>query len=515
MSILIWGFLISACSNGEIPEISYWYQETETNDNSLVRKAKSMVNSLEGHISPLDMSKTIGKTHTRSFESNSMALKDGGFMLDWDAACTYYENDGDVLVIPMRMRQNVAMWRHSVVNNKCKTEQTPIHSFLSIKYLKGTERMVCRVFSYAPSRSFLKENENRFDVSWYDPMHTDYSGLFLVSTLDGTLQYGVNFEKGHRQFSFRPNLKNNVATRTVSDTCQHVHCEHETENVVHKTIFSMRTVTSESAISTYSTSNEDYEIPGCVFCGGDPFNCDCLIIEEEPCIICGYNPCECSYCIDCNQDLCICEYCPFCGFKKIYCTCNQNSNNTGGSTGGSSNNNNNNNSSNNSGSNNNSSSNNNTSSPTTFSPGRITEVAQNSVATVISKFGTEKAYCNQGVIHAFNALFSTKELDGMNANRMTQYWLDHPDSWEKISMDEAQNYANDGYFTVAGFINPTGHSGHVVVIVPGVPEYSTSWGTNVPWTMDTGHNMRESKQKLSQSFSSKKKDSIHYFIYKK
>ena len=83
-------------------------------------------------------------------------------------------------------------------------------------------------------------------------------------------------------------------------------------------------------------------------------------------------------------------------------------------------------------------------------------------------------------------------------------------------MAEAQNYANQGYFVVAGYINPIpGRSGHVVVIVPGEEKYSDSWGSNVPNTMDTGRNRREKKQWLSQSFRVSQKNDVYFYYYKK
>lgn len=81
-------------------------------------------------------------------------------------------------------------------------------------------------------------------------------------------------------------------------------------------------------------------------------------------------------------------------------------------------------------------------------------------------------------------------------------------------MSEAQGYANQGYFTVAGWIDTTGASGHVVVIVPGEESYSSLWGGMVPCTMDTGGGMKNAKQKFSQSFRSTLKGSVKLFIYK-
>lgn len=142
------------------------------------------------------------------------------------------------------------------------------------------------------------------------------------------------------------------------------------------------------------------------------------------------------------------------------------------------------------------------------------KTAKSVVKDVISKFGSTKAYCNMGVHGMFKSLFNSNDLSGKNANTMVKYWKDNPDKWEKITMSQAQKLANDGYFVVAGWINPTtGRSGHVVVIVPGTETHSGSWG-KVPNSMDTGYKMRTESQPLSQSFGKDKKDSTIFFKYK-
>lgn len=114
----------------------------------------------------------------------------------------------------------------------------------------------------------------------------------------------------------------------------------------------------------------------------------------------------------------------------------------------------------------------------------------------------------------FRTLFNDNSLDGKVANQMVQYWNGNPDQWEPILMSEAQDYANQGYFVVAGWENPSGASGHVVVVVPGEEEYSSSWGEYVPVVMDTGGGMRNPKQSISISFGRNKKNQIVYFKYK-
>lgn len=102
---------------------------------------------------------------------------------------------------------------------------------------------------------------------------------------------------------------------------------------------------------------------------------------------------------------------------------------------------------------------------------------------------------------------------------MVRYWISSPD-WIEITLSESQSYANNGHFTVAGWINTslrdngTEHSGHVVVIVPG--ETQKGWGgMDLPCAMDTGGGMRSERQKLSMSFGLNKKDKIRFFYYNK
>ena len=148
------------------------------------------------------------------------------------------------------------------------------------------------------------------------------------------------------------------------------------------------------------------------------------------------------------------------------------------------------------------------------SPSQITDMAKSTVADMISKYGKNMAVCNFGVNTMFKSLFGTNDLDGKRANDMVKYWQNNPSHWEQISVSEAQQLANEGYFVVAGWINPSGGSGHVVVVVPGEETYSPKWGCDVPQTMDTGGNKRTPSQPISDGFGPDKKDNVKFFKYK-
>lgn len=106
-------------------------------------------------------------------------------------------------------------------------------------------------------------------------------------------------------------------------------------------------------------------------------------------------------------------------------------------------------------------------------------------------------------------------LPGMTgrANDMATAWQNNPSYWHPISLSEAQGYANNVFFVVAGFISPSG-SGHVVVVVLGEMQRSGSYDCEVPCIMDTGYKNRKSSIPLSHGFGSSKKDKIKFYYYK-
>src|ERR1035437_1217911 len=102
----------------------------------------------------------------------------------------------------------------------------------------------------------------------------------------------------------------------------------------------------------------------------------------------------------------------------------------------------------------------------------------------------------------------------MDANHMVLHWQSSS-NWQKITtISDVQRYANLGRFVVAGWINPTGDSGHVVVIVPGTDVYSKSWHCKVPVAMDCGGGKRSASLLLKWSFGTDKMDGVVYYMYK-
>ncbi len=127
-----------------------------------------------------------------------------------------------------------------------------------------------------------------------------------------------------------------------------------------------------------------------------------------------------------------------------------------------------------------------------------------------------EACCNFGVQYAFKQIYGSSNLPpGMTgrANEMCKAFANNPKYWAQISLSEAQQYANKGYFVVVGYQAPTG-SGHVAVVVPGTATSSSKYKMKVPTIMDTGANRRDEKVPLSKGFGVDKKDKIKIYYYK-
>ena len=141
--------------------------------------------------------------------------------------------------------------------------------------------------------------------------------------------------------------------------------------------------------------------------------------------------------------------------------------------------------------------------------------SQQSVNIITERYGNTQAACNKGVIIAFNQVFPDLQLPVVCANDLVIYWQQHSSNWIPITMQQAILYANEGYFVVAGWINNTGGSGHVAVIMPAETVKGTWNGvyTDVPQVMDTGYKRRESSVGINQCFGKDKHANVEFYKF--
>jgi len=100
--------------------------------------------------------------------------------------------------------------------------------------------------------------------------------------------------------------------------------------------------------------------------------------------------------------------------------------------------------------------------------------------------GKAETFCNFATHHVAVRMGYEKLGEGrkpMLASQMVDFLKRSPE-WERIGMESAQALANEGRLVVAGVADEP--HGHVVVIRPGVEEYSPKWGLKAPKACDVG-----------------------------
>jgi RHS repeat-associated protein len=145
-------------------------------------------------------------------------------------------------------------------------------------------------------------------------------------------------------------------------------------------------------------------------------------------------------------------------------------------------------------------------------PEKTTVAASNAVETVKdSDNGSTPAKCNIGVNCAFTEITGSNELSGKKANEMYDQ-MSGSSNFTPIEPSDAQSAANDGEVVIAAWKNPSGSSGHVALVVPGVADQSGTWNGapassigGIPKVMDTGVGTRTTSQSVNYSFGNAEK----------
>jgi len=107
-------------------------------------------------------------------------------------------------------------------------------------------------------------------------------------------------------------------------------------------------------------------------------------------------------------------------------------------------------------------------------------------------------HCNQFIQYVCNG-FGYDALNGMTANDMIKFMDSYEHGWISPTGDDVvQTHANSGVIVIAGYVNPTGH-GHVCLVIPGILEYSSSFGRSVPKVVNVGKDVFFGKR-LSYAF---------------
>ena len=393
-------------------------------------------------------------------EGNSVGdkyfLNPGNYVPDWSRCQIEHCPDCDVLY--------VSIWPthfHAAMDTSVQVRRkVPVVQRLKVIRNNANRDMSLLYESVIPAESYYRSHRLHQGTGYINKRRGIFSATVVEQDTSGRVTHILRYECG-----------------VLTDTLYALHCQDGPYKFLRNFIW-------QSAHCVITRSGNESEELFCAICGLPIDDCIC----EEPGI---------TYCAHCLFPIDDCHCCRVCG--RYPCNCN-NAHDTedGGNdgdhaqTGG-----------NTSGTN---------GMGHQLTVARISLAAVYAVDKVIELYGMTQAECNLGVQLAFQYLFETNPMADMLANQMISYWGLSSD-WTELTMLQAYQYANAGWFVVAGWPNTMGGSGHVAVIVPGNMQYSASWQMNVPMSMDTGEDNRWSNDKLSRGFASSKKDQIKYYKY--
>lgn len=216
--------------------------------------------------------------------------------------------------------------------NGGKSKQRMHNASFKLAVIKNKGTLVGRIITFIPDAKYKQDFTNNIIELGFNVNNTNYSGLQLVSTLDGVFLYGDRYDEGKPVYHFMP-------TATYKRHClEHEH-GHEHDSLPapispDKAHLFLRLHTFKSFAST-RTDGYGFEETGdgetCSLCGKNVDECTCVTITAPiivRCPVCGMDIKYCLCCQRCHQYPCICcticwQYpcvcCPQC--HRYPCTC--------------------------------------------------------------------------------------------------------------------------------------------------------------------------------------------------
>ena len=269
-----------------------------------VGEAKALLESFGGGLSLPDFSKNMqneGKTRA----AGQLKYSPTAVMPDWAITQIFKEDDVTILMAPLEMSTPISGIIRSSVDGKVSTESSSIYSKLLIKKNK-IGQLAGFVVTYLPDHSYWEENDCDINKLGYELGGTNYSGIYMVSSLNGQLIHGAKFERGELVFRFYPNWRKDVVEEgehqhsdSIKDDCYQV-----------KYKLRIELFDAQHNVLTRSSGGESGNFY-CSFCGKNADDCTCLIVDANYickvchneivngrcrcCSICHNSPCRCCY----------------------------------------------------------------------------------------------------------------------------------------------------------------------------------------------------------------------------
>lgn len=272
MLLTVW-----ACEEdyGYMPDVQE--RPTETSAISEIRK---LIEGEDGLSLPV-LAVRQDSTQTR-LQTSRLSYDPYGFQVIWDSLKIFTKGKYKIYWIPLKPDKNIVGYVRTRVNGR-KTGRVNTAVFHLMVWGK-TENMKAQIVTYIPDNHFLRKGRKASDLG-YDVSGTEFSGIKLISTLEGKFVKGHRYQKGKIKFEFRlRGTGNELSDKALLDSL----------NRKYKVHVSL-TNTLKTTRSGFGSEDFGYICPEC---GGNIDECNCF--EVVYCETCHSQVDEYGWCYCCN-----------------------------------------------------------------------------------------------------------------------------------------------------------------------------------------------------------------------
>ena len=265
-------------------------------------------------ISVLDMGRTLVRPENSAIYSH-ISSRQKYKEPKWKTCTVHHEENGTtVYLFDLESEEPLSCLVKTRDEGKRHDQVDAVISKLVV--LQKGDKRIARVLTYIPDAEYSRSHESLSDLG-FDVSDGDFSGLRLLSTLDGIFLYGSKYKDGVAQYDFLPTKFIHHPVDSVSGVSRS-EIDEKFRKLSDRHIYFRLFGKSSNFVSRLSRSDESGL--RCSFCGKLVDDCTCVTIVA---------PYLCKRCHREKAD-CVClEPCPTCG--SYFCTCYA----SGGSGGGS------------------------------------------------------------------------------------------------------------------------------------------------------------------------------------
>jgi hypothetical protein len=225
-----------------------------------------------------------------------------GATLLWDEAISRTTGGITDLFVPLQGVEDVYSQVRLRELNEVSYQFGKTRSKLLIR--QRSEKMVAYVLTYMPDGRYAVNHEAVLDTLGLGYQYTDYTGMLMVSSLDGVISHSFLLEDGEIRYKIVPRPQH---TCEEGEACTHDDAEESPNYHIALDFYTLSVATTRGGPNPPpSFENDDTH---CSFCWQLIEECSCLDIVGNVCDNCGLNRyygCTCDDCPYCGENPCVC-----------------------------------------------------------------------------------------------------------------------------------------------------------------------------------------------------------------